>query len=194
MPWWKKLVLAAGLVIGAARVVWVIDGDTVILADRTHIRLIGINTPEKGKCYYNQATALTKSLLFTKSVTLEKDFNPFDRYGRTPAYIFLPHNQKSVNEELLEKGAGVFFLDTVNVKYQKRLIEAAEIARLKPAGLWKECGPCEIKGNYDIRGHRYYHLPSFRHYSQVVMNLNKGDRWFCSEAAAATAGFTRARE
>jgi len=45
MPWWKKLVVAAGLIVGTARVVWVIDGDTVILADRTHVRLIGINTP-----------------------------------------------------------------------------------------------------------------------------------------------------
>lgn len=194
MPWWKKLVLAAGLVIGAARVVWVIDGDTVILADNTHIRLIGVNTPEKGECYYNQATALTKSLLFTKSVTLEKDLNPFDRYGRTLAYVYLKSNPVSVNEKLLQEGAGFFFLDTINIKYQKRLIEAAETARLKPVGLWKTCGPCIIKGNYDIRGHRYYHLPSFRHYSQVVMNFPKGDRWFCSEAAAVTAGFTRAGE
>ena len=194
MPWWKKLVLAAGLIVGTARVVWVIDGDTVILADRTHIRLIGINTPEKGECYSHQATALTTSLLFTKGVTLEKDLNPFDRYGRTLAYVFLPHDQKSVNEKLLEKGAGVFFLDSVNVKYQKQLMAAAETARLKPVGLWKECGPCVVKGNYDIHGHRYYHLPSFRHYNQVVMNLPKGDRWFCSEAAAQKAGFTRARE
>ena len=194
MPWWKKLVVAAGLIVGTARVAWVIDGDTVILADRTHIRLIGINTPEKGECYYNQATAQTKSLLFAKGVTLEKDLNPFDRYGRTLAYIYLKNNSVSVNEKLLEQGAGVFSLDTVNIKYQTRLIQAAETARLKPMGLWKECGPCNIKGNYDIRGHRYYHLPSFRHYFQTVMNLNKGDRWFCSEAAAQNAGFTRARE
>ncbi|KKU90736.1 hypothetical protein A3H89_01985 [Candidatus Amesbacteria bacterium RIFCSPLOWO2_02_FULL_48_11] len=74
------------------------------------------------------------------------------------------------------------------------MVSAAETAKENEAGFWKTCGPCAVKGNYDIHGKRYYHLPSFRHYSQVVVNLDEADRWFCSEREAVKAGFVRARD
>ena len=91
-------------------------------------------------------------------------------------------------------GAAEFFYDSVNLKHQDELALAAETARENDVGFWNACGPCKIKGNYDIHGKRYYHLPEFRHYSQVVVNLDKADRWFCSEDEAIEAGFIRARD
>ena len=61
-------------------------------------------------------------------------------------------------------------------------------------GLWQECGPCLIKGNVDRLDKRWYHLPGFRHYESTEVNLEHGDRWFCSEGEAQEAGFERARE
>ena len=48
----------------------VIDGDTIILATGEHVRLLGIDTPERGECYYQEATDFLKSLLINKLVLL----------------------------------------------------------------------------------------------------------------------------
>ena len=48
---------------------------------------------------------------------------------------------------------------------------------------------CRIKGNVSNSGERYYHCPNFPSYSQTVVNPSEGDRWFCTEAEAISAGF-----
>jgi hypothetical protein len=52
---------------------------------------------------------------------------------------------------------------------------------------------CNIKGNVNRRGERIYHLPSSRDYRKVAINTAKGERWFCTEAEAARAGWRRHR-
>src|SRR3989338_634297 len=52
----------------------VIDGDT-IESNKTSIRLLGINTPEKGEEFYLEAKAFLEKEILNKSVTLE--------YGKT---------------------------------------------------------------------------------------------------------------
>jgi len=79
------------------------------------------------------------------------------------------------------------------------LVSASEFAHEQNKGLWSFCAPdpnvgCQVKGNYDKHGHRFYHLPEFRHYPQVKVNLENGDQWFCTEKEAQKAGFTRGRE
>jgi micrococcal nuclease len=172
----------------------IVDGDTVEVSGfDKNVRLIGIDTAEEGECYRDESTQATLELLLNKSVKVETDTNERDNFGRILAYVYLPDGNL-INKRLLELGAGEFFYDSVNLIHQDELILAAETARKNQVGYWKTCGPCVVKGNYDIHGKRYYHLPEFRHYSQVVVNLDKADRWFCSEVAAIRAGFTRARE
>ena len=67
----------------------VIDGDTVELIDGERVRLIGIDTPEKGnKCYKESAIRLSE-LVEGKDVILERDVEDKDRYGRLLRFIFL---------------------------------------------------------------------------------------------------------
>jgi micrococcal nuclease len=132
-----------------------------------------------------------------KKVRLQTDANELDQFGRTLAYVFV--EQRLINKELLARGAGKYFEDYLNHKYQSELIAAAKAAHSQKLGLWSECAEdktdgCLVKGNLDPNDRRFYHLPHFRHYSQIVMNLDKGDRWFCSEQEAIAAGFKRARE
>lgn len=171
----------------------VIDGDTVEISDGRHIRYIGIDSPEKGDCYATAAAKLNEELVLGKKVKLELGLNELDEFGRTLAYVWV--NGKLVNEKLLQNGAGEFFLDTVNVNHQEALIQAANKSYDQRVGLWGVCGEdCNVKGNTDIHGKRWYHLPEFRHHQQTIVNLDHGDRWFCTEAAAQAAGFSRARE
>lgn len=186
-------------------VIKVRDGDTIELSDGRVVRYIGVDTPELkiNECYSSKSAQINKNLVLNKKVRVETDINILDNFGRTLAYVYLTNNdnvqQKMVNQELLENGSGRFFLDTVNVKYQKKFVAAANRAHRDKRGLWSACVPnkqtsCIIKGNSDMNDKRWYHLPGFRHYAQVVMNLEKGDRWFCTEKEAGSAGFTRARE
>lgn len=52
---------------------------------------------------------------------------------------------------------------------------------------------CRIKGNIASDGDRIYHVPGQQHYAKTRISEGKGERWFCSEAEARTAGWRRAR-
>ncbi|HUV43139.1 MAG TPA: thermonuclease family protein [Patescibacteria group bacterium] len=178
----------------------VIDGDTIRLNDGRRVRYIGLDAPEEEKCFAEEAKKINEELVLGKEVRLERDVNEMDRFGRYLAYIYVQEEEKEVfvNQFLLEEGAGEFFLDTVNLKHQEVLAQAAEKAHDEKKGLWQVCAldknGCQIKGNVDRLDKRWYHLPSFRHYEATEVNLKHGDRWFCSEGEALEAGFERARE
>jgi len=181
----------------------VTDGDTIKLNNGEIIRYIGIDAPElekgenEAQCFAQQAKEINERLVKNKKIRIETDKNEMDRFGRTLAYVY--QDDIFINQQLLEQGAGKFYLDTINNKYQSTLIAAANQAHEGKVGLWRDCAPdpeagCLIKGNLDRLDHRWYHLPEFRHYSQVVVSLGKSDQWFCTEEEAQGAGFEKARE
>ncbi len=179
----------------------VIDGDTIELSDDRIIRYIGIDSPELAteECFSQEAKKLNQDLVLNQKVRVELDTNQMDRFGRYLAYVYAKDAKKEVfvNQYLLEQGAGEFFLDTVNLKYQSELVKAAEKGYSEKKGKWSACAldqqGCIIKANLDKLDKRWYHLPGFRHYDQVKINLEKGDRWFCTEEEAIKAGFEKAR-
>ena len=70
-----------------ARVTKIVDGDTIRTTKGT-IRLVGIDTPERGRCNAAKATAKTRKLVPVGSrVTLTRPTgnNNKDRYGPLPA-------------------------------------------------------------------------------------------------------------
>ncbi len=50
---------------------------------------------------------------------------------------------------------------------------------------------CAIKGNISTGGVKYYHMPGTTNYKDIIIQPEKGERWFCSEAEAIANGFTR---
>lgn len=54
-------------------------------------------------------------------------------------------------------------------------------------------GNCRIKGNISSKGHRIYHVPGQEDYARTRINEARGERWFCSEGEARSAGWRRAR-
>jgi micrococcal nuclease len=66
----------------------VIDGDTVDVAGVGRIRIVGIDTPERGRCGYESATAATSVLALERVVTLTPGAaDDTDRYGRLLRYV-----------------------------------------------------------------------------------------------------------
>lgn len=52
---------------------------------------------------------------------------------------------------------------------------------------------CPIKGNISHNsGNRYYHLPGMPDYEITLIDVARGERWFCSEAEAIAAGWSKA--
>ena len=72
-----------------ARVTKVVDGDTIRTTKGT-IRLIGVDTPERGRCNADRATAKAKKVAPVGSkvtLTRVKGENNTDRYGRYLRYV-----------------------------------------------------------------------------------------------------------
>jgi endonuclease YncB( thermonuclease family) len=66
----------------------VVDGDTVDVSGGTRIRLIGIDTPERGECGYREATEALRSMVGGRAVVLVGGArDDSDRYGRLLRYV-----------------------------------------------------------------------------------------------------------
>jgi micrococcal nuclease len=85
-------------------VVSVLDGDTIEVLHNTRperVRLSGIDCPEKGQAYGNNAKHAASKLVFGKEVTLQTHAQ--DKYGRTLADVFLLDGT-NVNHTLVKDG------------------------------------------------------------------------------------------
>jgi len=117
----------------SARVSRVIDGDTLVLEDNQTVRLIGINTPEKGQPGYSAAKQ-ELGFLTGERVFLERDVADKDRYGRLLRYVY--HNGL-VNALLVRKGLAPVYR-TNNKKHLGELLEAEDISRKAGRGIWSK--------------------------------------------------------
>lgn len=113
----------------------VIDGDTIELKDGSRVRLLGINTPEKGELYYQEARNKLKELVEGKKVILESDKEDTDRYGRLLRYVFV--DDSFVNVELVQEGYAIVYIIKPNTKYEKELREAWEMCLADKIGICK---------------------------------------------------------
>jgi endonuclease YncB( thermonuclease family) len=120
----------------------VIDGDTVILKDGRHIRLIGINTPEigrNGKASEPGADAAQKHLHALlqghRQIFLKFDAQEFDRYKRTLAHLFLPDG-KNIQANMLEQGLATPLTIPPNLIYLDCYLHHSNQAIASLRGLW----------------------------------------------------------
>jgi len=94
----------------------VIDGDTIVLANGERVRLIGIDTPERGEFGYEEATKYLENLIDGKEVRLKKDVEDRDHYGRLLRYIYTKDG-RFVNKLLVEDCVARPYPYKPNTKY-----------------------------------------------------------------------------
>jgi len=99
----------------------VLDGDTIEGENRS-IRLLGINTPERGEFLYEEAKGFLKDYLLNKNVTLEFVGDRRDKYGRLLAYVFL--DGENVNIKMVENGFANYYFYGGKDKYSDELLNA----------------------------------------------------------------------
>jgi len=117
----------------------IIDGDTFVLATGEHVRMLHINTPEKGEHCYSEAKEKLSELILGKKVWLERDMQATDKYNRSLRYVYLDNESaESVNEMMVENGFAVTYVLLPNTKYKDRIFEEEERAIGNKAGcLWQ---------------------------------------------------------
>jgi micrococcal nuclease len=120
----------------------VTDGDTIRVrldgGGVERVRYIGVDTPERGRCFARQATAANARLL-GRRIRLEYDADRRDRYGRLLAYV-RGRDGRMINAELVRGGFAVPLTVAPNVRQAARLRRLAREARLAGRGLWGACG------------------------------------------------------
>lgn len=197
----------------------VIDGDTLDIAGQ-RIRLHGVDTPESRqlcyrddqpwRCGRDAALALADKIGRRHVRCDPKDR---DRYDRVVAVCYL--GEEDLNAWLVGQGWGMAY-----VTYSRAYVADEQLAKGARRGIWgSEFDPpwnwrrgerkagsappvaqvdaaasgCAIKGNVNRKGDRIYHIPGGQFYDRTRVNEGEGDRWFCSEGDAETAGFRRSQ-
>ncbi|UAX97580.1 thermonuclease family protein [Ensifer adhaerens] len=191
----------------AARVV---DGDTLDIGGIRY-RLHGIDAPEAGQACSatgggtwpcgRDAIRQIEDLVQGRDVTCEPKGR--DTYGRVIAVCFADGSE--INSAMVRAGLAWAFR-----KYSEDYAQIEQEARQAQVGVWQaetetpwdyraskwasavSQSPnqaCPIKGNVNRQGERIYHAPWSRDYAKTKINTASGERWFCSEDEAVSAGW-----
>jgi len=121
----------------------VIDGDTVDVIYQggvERIRMLCINTPEKGKAWYGEATDSLEELCASGKVRLafEEPGKPSrGKYGRLLAYLF-DEDGRNVNLEQVKRGWSHFYDDFGPGRFPDDFEQAEKSAKKAKLGIWQD--------------------------------------------------------
>lgn len=140
---------AAPLPAGEARVVRVIDGDTIDLdfgTGESRARLVGIDTPETVdeqrpvQCYGPEASARLHALLPAGTIVrVERDVESRDRFGRLLLYVYRADDGVFINRVLLAEGYATTLSIAPNRAHAAEFERVLVQAKRARAGLWGAC-------------------------------------------------------
>ncbi len=112
----------------------VIDGDTIEIEDGRRIRYLGIDTPELGEPYSDEASAKNREFVEGKIVELQEGNRDVDEYDRLLRYVYV--DGIFVNAELVAQGYAVAYIFDPNERYSQVLVQLEQYAKMNRKGLW----------------------------------------------------------
>ena len=122
--WLDSLIINSFSDYETTKITRIVDGDTVD-SDIGKIRLLGINSPEKGEKYYQEAKDFLNEELLNKTAIIEYGKDKTDRYNRTLGYLFL--NDENINLKQVELGLANYYFPSGKDIYYDNFKEAWEI-------------------------------------------------------------------
>jgi len=196
----------------------VVDGDTILMVNGDRVRLIGVDAPDRGECYYDETLVAVKELVEGKEIRLEKDVSGTDRYGRLLRYVMIPSGNKyeddlNLSNVLVEQGLVEAVNSAPDLRYRRTMISLQQEAVREDVGIWKNCPDkkekassqwqvnvepasedCVIKGNISQHGAgMVYMIPGCDNYNTTKIDPSRGEKYFCTETEAEKAGFRKAQ-
>jgi micrococcal nuclease len=168
----------------------VIDGDTFELTTGKHVRLQGIDTPEKGEPFADIATDFADSIFRGKAVRLEVDKKePEDKYGRILGYVYV--DRILFNELIIRRGLARVYLFRGNQPFRAELISAQNEARRAKIGIWSLPAPSPEPYYIAPGGSYRFHRPL----CPLIKNINlKKAKRYKSRDGALDMGLSPCRE
>ena len=189
----------------------------------TSVRIIGVDTPETVdprttiECFGVEASDYLKQKIGGKTIRIAADTTQADRdkYNRLLRYIYL--DGEDIGLSIIANGYGHEY--TYNTPYVHQTVykKAQSEAESNNKGLWapnacnndsavekpttspsvakpvQNQNDCNIKGNISWSGEKIYHLPGQQYYESTKIDTAYGERWFCSEAEAQSAGWRKSK-
>ena len=146
-------------------VIFVYDGDTILLDGGDCVRYIGIDTPEidhknrKHEFMAQAARDFNIKLVKGARVRIEVDHEKKDQYGRCLAYVFL-ENGDMVNAILVRKGLAHVMLKATNIKYNAQFLGFQREAMKERLGIWGRSPATEEKYYLGNKNSYRFHRPN----------------------------------
>lgn len=185
------------LFVPAYRVAQVIDGDTFMTKEIQYIRDNAYDAPELDQCGGLEAKRELEKLILGKEVYLKVYYH--DSHNRLMASVY---TEKGLLATQMLTSGWVELNDRGNLD-QPELKLARDKAQAEKKGIYSEkctqtTNPdkpsCLIKANVNTAdGTKLYFFPGCNQYETTVIQRHHGDQWFCTEAQAKTAGFTKGK-
>jgi len=180
------------------KVLKVIDGDSFSIPPDQSIRLANLNAPELGLCFGKESKENLEKLILNRNVKIEKTGK--DSFNRIIALVYL--DDQLINETMIKNGWAKYASGgTTDKEITGLLKKRGEEAKKNQLGVWSEkcyqktnpVNPqCDIKGNLGKDDNKkIYHYPGCSEYDRVVVELDIGEQWFCSEEEAIKAGYKK---
>ncbi|MTH60003.1 thermonuclease family protein [Paracoccus litorisediminis] len=194
----------------------VVDGDTLDIRSNgkvIRIRIEGIDAPESGQTCRDgsgkewrcgrSATRRLATLIADRHIRCAP--SAVDDYSRVIASCTTGKGNVDLGATLVEEGLAWAFR-----RYSGTYVPQEDVARARGVGIWSgQAIPaweyrhtrwsksdaqaptdCPIKGNISSKsGERIYHMPWSPWYAKTQIDPSSGERWFCSEAEAISAGW-----
>ena len=120
-----------------AEVIKVVDGDTIRIDNGESVRLICIDTPERGEEGYKEAALYLEKLILNQRVKLTGDVSNRDKYSRLLRYIYTEKGD-FVNEIMVREGYAEAYPYNPDTRLCPQIIEAEKLAREEKLGVWAE--------------------------------------------------------
>ena len=162
--------------------------------------------PELATKYANEKL-LNKKILFCQ----DRSNQEHDKYGRKLRYAMIEENgsKKPFSYFAIEKGYAKRYAYASYI-WKEKFKSLEQEAKTKQIGIWtKECQQkdldikksnnkcglleekkdCKIKGNISSKWKYLYYNIGDNNYNRVKININKGERWFCTEQEAKNCGW-----
>ena len=114
----------------------VTDGDTIVLMDRTRVRLHGIDAPEKNQPYGSAATKALEQMVSGSVYMIQVDE---DRYGRVVGRLFNAEEGYDINAAMVCAGDAWWY---ERYAPDSQLLRDCQFeAQQAPKGLWEDDDP-----------------------------------------------------
>jgi endonuclease YncB( thermonuclease family) len=164
-----------------ALVTRVIDGDTIeveLHGEIYQVRYIGVDSPEGGQAFSQEATQANRQLVEGQTVELVKDVSETDPYARLLRYVYL-EDGTLVNAALVRKGYARASAYPPDTRFQSLLERNQQVAQSESLGMWVQPTPTNTALPSDVASQVEFDPACSQFNAPGDDNQNRNEEYLC---------------